>query len=146
MLFEVEDIRDFERCINDWKKNLSDFSLEIIEDKAWVLYNELQPDEYALQQIGNRQVYEQLIKYGSNPAKIHLIEHAIHGNSTNLEKLEAELLKEDGKTLIIDTNTLEVTFECILDLEQINNMTYFLLDISKEFNCQYNGWSANIVR
>ena len=80
MLFEVSDIADFEECLNKWETTLQDYNLEVIEDKPWETYNEILPDEYAWQQMGNRQVCENLLKHGSNPKKIHIIEPAIFGN------------------------------------------------------------------
>ena len=41
---------------------------------------------------------------------------------------------------------LEIGFESELDEDQINNMTYFLMDKAKEYNCNYDGWSAAIVK
>jgi regulator of RNase E activity RraB len=146
MLFEVADISDFEEYIDKWKRTLENYSLEIIEDQPWIIYNEMQPDEYAWQQMGNRQVYDSLVNHGSDPNKIHIIEHAIFGDSNELKKLEIELVKEGGKTLTFEDEMLEMGFENVLDLDQINNMTYFLMDKSKEFNCKYDGWSASIVK
>ena len=92
MLFEVADISDFEESLNKWKNTLEDFRLEIIEEEPWIIYNEMQPDEYAWQQMGNRQVYNNLINNGSDPNKTHLIEHAIFGDQINLKKLEIKKL------------------------------------------------------
>jgi hypothetical protein len=39
MLFEVNDISDFEECIHKWKTTLKDYSLEVIEEQPWVIYN-----------------------------------------------------------------------------------------------------------
>jgi regulator of RNase E activity RraB len=146
MLFEVADTLEFEECINKWKNSLQDFTIEVIEDLPWVIYNEMLPDEYDWQQMGNRQVYENLVNHGSVPSKTHLIEHAIFGDQTNLKKLELELINEGGKTLTFENDMLEIGFENILDLDQINSMTYFLMDKSKEFDCKYDGWCAAIVR
>ncbi len=145
MLFEVADVSDFDECLKKWKNTLEDFSLEVMEDQPWVAYNELLPDEYAWQQMGNREVYENLLNHGSKPEKMHLFEHAIFGDTTNLKKLELELTKEGGKTLTLENDLLEIGFENILDLDQINSLTYFLMDKSKEYQCRYDGWSAAIV-
>ena len=79
MLFEVLDISEFDKCVNNWKNSFENYSLEVIEDQPWIIYNEMQPDEYAWQQMGNREVYEKLVNYGSDPNKIHLFEHAFFG-------------------------------------------------------------------
>ena len=146
MLFEVADIKSFDNSISNWQKHINDYKLEVIEDKAWAIYNEVLPDKYDWQQIGNRGVYENLINAGTNPKNIHLIEHAIFGNLADLKKLENELHKEGGKTLNFEKNMLEIAFESVLEMDEINGMTYFLIDKSEEFNCRYDGWSSAIMK
>jgi regulator of RNase E activity RraB len=146
LLFEVADISEFDKILNVWKTQLFPFELEVIEDEPWVMYNEMQPDGYAWQQMGNREVCEQLVSHGSNPEKIHVIEHAIFGNKANLSKLEHDLIKEGGKTLTFENDMLEIAFESPLDLDRINGMTYFLLDKATEFDCKHDGWCAAIVK
>jgi len=146
MLFEVSKQQEFEKEVNQWKNNLGSYNLEIIEDKAWELYNELQPDVYANQQMGNSEVFDNLVKAGSNLDKNHLIEHAIFGNKLNLKSLETALIKEGGKTITFENDLLEIGFECAPDLGEINEMTYFLIDKSNEHNCTYDGWSTAIMK
>jgi hypothetical protein len=146
MLFEVADTEGFEKCISNWRMIHGDYTLEIIEDEPWVMYNDFLPDEYGWLQIGNRQVYESLVGDGSDVEKLHTIECAVYGKEEDLKLLEAELIKEGGKTISLDGECLEIAFEMPLDLDEINSLTYFLLDKAEEMKCEYDGWSAAIVR
>lgn len=144
LLFEVSDSEAFEKTVANWKKSLDEFQLELLEEKAWTMYNQLMPDKYANQQIGDRRLIEALVNGGSNPELVHSIEHAFYGGLKNLLKVEKELHKEGGTTSFFENESLGIIFNSVLDLDEINAMTYFLMDKAEECDCKYDGWLTAI--
>lgn len=146
MLFEVYDLDAFENIVKKWESTLGEYTLEIVEEKGWELYNEFAPNKYAYQQMGNRQLLEMMIKKGCNPSKKHTIEHGISGEMENLLKVDQVLIENGGVRTSFEQGMLEIAFDEVLDPEQIDDMTYFVMDTAEEFNCKYEGWSTEPVK
>lgn len=146
LLFEVNDILIFKECVSALEAKMGLFEFKLEENKPWTIYKGVLPDEYDNQQIANRNLMELLIEKGSNPEKKHFIEHAFFGKKRKLKRIESELLKMEGRTITFEKDFLEIGVDEILEEETINEMTYFCMDLAKEFNCNYDGWSTTLIK
>lgn len=144
LVYEVNDLEDFEKCVEHWKGLISPYELEIIEDSPWSIYKELEPDDYAWLQHDNERLVEVIRSRSNSPDKEHSIEFGISGSKKNLEKI-AEKLNADGGTVIhLSKDHLEVVFDSSLESDEINGLSYLVFDACQELSCQYDGWSTKM--
>lgn len=145
-IYEVNDIENFEKCVQHWKGLITPYQLKTTVDPPWTMYNHYYPNEYAWIQHNNRQLITQLEASGTNPEKVHHIAFNISGKIHDMEKLTQELQNEGGKTIHISKNEMEISFDSVLDPNEINDLVYYVHDNCKQFNCKYEGWSTGIVK
>lgn len=102
----------------------------------------------------NKKVIEALIKAGSNPNKLHSIEH--HFICKDKSSLNA--LMKKGESLGYRVAHLgyddsdgarrwygDLIKETILDLELINKEDSLMLKLADQFGATYDGWGAEVV-
>lgn len=102
----------------------------------------------------NQKTIKALIKNGSDPKKLHPLEH--HFYSNNLSSLKA--LMKKGKSLgykpaNIGDNTYkgvhywygDLINEIPLNLNKINEVNILMLKLADEFKSDYDGWGTPIV-
>lgn len=145
-IFEVKDVVRFLEVVKTWGATVSGFEIKVEKYDPWMYYEKWRPNKYNWEQIGNRQVIQQLMNYGSNPDKIHKIECSFGGEPAKLEQLRLALEKEGGNHLLTEGDLLEVEFPCELDPHEIDGLTFFAMDTATEHNCKYEGWRAAIVK
>lgn len=145
LLYQVNDNELFKECLIALESKMQPFEFEVIENNSWTIFPEFLPNKYDRQQIANRDLIRILAEKGSNLKKEHCINHTFSGKKRNLKKIEKELSTMNGKTISIEKNLLEISFNEILDEDTITEMTYICIDFAKEFNCNYDGWSSSLI-
>lgn len=146
LIFEIKHLEDFQICVSTWEAGLAPYRVSTEYGVPWGEFNKRQPDQYVRQQMGNRSLVELLIEKGSSPTAEHFIEHTFFGEHDDLLSLQDDLLEEGGQIINLDEDILEVGFSSLIDIHEINHMTYFMMDKAEEHNCTYDGWMTAIVK
>ena len=95
----------------------------------------------------DQDVINNLIKYGSNPEKEHSIEFAFFGDWSNMNKVKDILLTQGYTQDASQTDKmLVITKFHKLHLDEIKAETKKMEDLAKQYNVEFDGWSAAIVR
>jgi regulator of ribonuclease activity B len=104
---------------------------------------------------GNRQVIQELLKHGTNPSKLHPLEH--HFYSSSHESLKALMKKGEGlgyRPANFGEGNSEgkkywygdLIKETKLDLNLINKENSLMLSLASEFKAEYDGWGTPIIQ
>lgn len=104
---------------------------------------------------GNLQVINALINAGSDPKKLHSIEHHFYC----FEKTCIEALKKKGEALGFKLANLGSNIEDgvvywygdlikpeALDLASINKTNIVMLQIAQDIGAEYDGWGTSVVK
>lgn len=133
------------------------YTLAVVEDQDWELYFKgLYPDRYEYQSIMNRWLIED-IKGNGDTIVPRVLEHCLC--FTTEENGEAFLAKvmEDGFTKLSSENQsnnedIDKEYPYLLvigredDLENIDEIVWYLMDLAEEFDGEYDGWGCHIVK
>ena len=133
------------------------YTFAVFEDKDWELYfDALYPDRYEYQSIMNRWLIEDIKSNGDSMVP-RVLEHCLF--FTTEENGEAFLTKvmEDGFTKLSSENLSnnedidkEYPYELVIgredDFEDIDETVWYLMDLAKEFDGEYDGWACPIVK
>ena len=87
-----------------------------------------------------------LIKAGSNPKSLHLIEHTIVGEDEKLLRIRDELQASGFTEVWLGDGRLVMGKESRLTLEEIFGVTGNLFSYCKAVGVKYDGWGAAVVK
>lgn len=116
---------------------------------AWVSYfRKNHPiQNHITNQDKDQEVINNLIKYGSNPEKEHSIEFAFFGDWLNMNKVKDILLAQGYIQDSSQTDKMLVMTKFHkLHLDEIKAETKKMEDLAKQYNIEFDGWSAAIIR
>ncbi len=142
-VFEMKDTAAFDRVVDEWKDGTGAFELHRRDEPAWVIYEELSPDEYNWARIMNRMLIQRLIDSGLDPRKEHLLEFAFSGDDQSRSALLSKATAIGGRSLGTNEGILDIGFEHELELEAICDRTYALIDLAADTGAKYEGWSVS---
>lgn len=145
-VFEVNNESLFEQCVNNFKLKENNFEVELSAYKPWDLYSYFLPNEYDWQQINSQKILTLLEENGSDFSKEHFIEHAIIGDPLNIEELKKKLIIEGYTVINHNQDWLEVGKWSVPDLDEITSQSYFLMEITKEYELDYDGWQTAVMK
>jgi uncharacterized protein (TIGR01619 family) len=126
----------------------------IEEEEPWSFYYEfLYPNEYHLQQMGNRDLVELLEQENDDLEHPREIQHWIMFQTLkDLNAFEQDIHKEGFKTeeLEVEKNeegTFNITIsrEDGVDYDMIDAVTYLIIETAQKYNGEYDGWESPVV-
>jgi len=151
--------RDEESLFNKLNKVLSKYkklkcSISIGVDSNWEFYlNTLYPDAFEIQRKLDREIVEQLKAYNDDLQIPREINHWVYFlDNKNKEDFKRNLNTNFYK--IVEENTLQETeypYQLVIshysaaEFETINKITTELLEITKEFDGNYDGWQSPVI-
>ncbi len=97
----------------------------------------------------NQEVIGNLIKYGSDPEKDHLIEFFFYGDADRLRlnELKDYLISQGYEEMTGHTDqALVVTKSYKLHLDVIGGVTKRMEELAKEYDVEFDGWGASVVK
>ncbi len=143
-VFEMTDTAAFDQVVDEWKHGLDAFGFHRRDEGAWVIYEELSPDEYNWARIMNRMLIQRLVDAGLDPKKKHLLEFGFSGDEPSRRKLLSKAAASGGRSLGTSEGILDIGFEHELELDAICDRTYALIDLAAETGVKYEGWSVSM--
>jgi len=144
--FQVDDFQTFDFIVTKWGAAVQDFSVELIPREGWEYFDRyIRPDEVYRQQIEDQKLIDRMIEAGSNPNKLHFLEHTFRGKPDALSSI-SEVLKEEG-FIVEDRGTTELVAgkESELMIDGIFGITANLVLFARESGAEYAGWGARLV-
>lgn len=133
------------------------YTLAVVEDEAWELYIQaLYPDKYEYQSIMNMRLIENIKSDGDSMVP-RVLEHCLlFKTEENGEAFLAKVM-EDGFIKLssenqIDNEDIDKEYPYVLVIgredafEDIDETVWYLMDLAKEFDGEYDGWGCHIVK
>ena len=97
------------------------------------------------EQEKNQHVVDLILASDSNIEKPHLIDFFFYGSKDNLKSFAQELEKENFNIDHLNDSSLIVSKECMIDTDELTEVTLFLQDTAQKYNVEYDGWGTGIV-
>lgn len=146
LAFQVQDAGEFKALFSGWAEKQTP-AIKFHSEKGWDFFDEvLCPDSTYRQQMGDQQVIDRLIEAGSDPEKIHCLEHVFIGPTAALKEVE-EALELDGFVMHSkEEETLVMKKESPLDLWEIWAVTVGLKELAESNGVEYDGWGCFVVK
>lgn len=124
------------------------------EDKDWLAYIDIYPNEMDFQSISNRSVLENLEKNGDNLTKPREVFHWIYFDNENDLKNYLDLVSKDNFELVnkdFDKDNehpyrLQIKRIDMVDYNEIDVYTLYLWKLAKENNGKYDGWETSVEK
>ncbi|MGA4719842.1 DUF695 domain-containing protein [Fictibacillus nanhaiensis] len=124
------------------------------EEEPWSFYYEfLYPNEYHLQQMGNRDLVELLEQENDDLEHPREIQHWIEFQTLkDLNAFEQDIHKEGFKTVELEvekneegTFNITISREDSVDYDMIDAVTYLIIETAQKYNGEYDGWESPVV-
>ena len=123
------------------------------DDPGWQSYTSfLFPDDYAMNGIQNRRALRELAEQGDDMQKSREIEHRAVFSSPESAEAFSLALRESDFTLLPDQQNsdfpetwISVRFSRIDAPEDIDAVTYPLVELARTHNGAYQGWACPVV-
>lgn len=127
------------------------FSTFNFEDAKWETYfGDLYPNEIAMNEIANRQVYDRLEENGDDLSISRMIDHSVlFRNKTNAKAFEAAV-KEKGFTVEISSDgffrkTYDLLVQKPASPSTLDPVTFELKRLTEGYGGTYDGWGCMAV-
>lgn len=143
----------FTKVLNEKFPNYKS-QLWVDEDSEWECYFEtLYPNEYSMQEINNNKVLDALHNAGDNLSAPRPIQHWSYFNSQ--EDADAFVSKVAAEGFEIVTNEVledqeEYQYQVSITRTDmpgdVNEVTWYLMDVSAECEGYYDGWECGIEK
>jgi regulator of RNase E activity RraB len=144
-VFQVENTEAFDKAINKGLQKSKELHVEIKASEGWQFFDEkIKPKPVYWMQIEDMQVIENLLKAGSNPNTLHMIEHVITGDKAKLLKVRDEMVNNGFKEISLDDSTLVIGKESRLNIDEIFNTTSRFFSYCPANGVTYDGWGAEV--
>ena len=140
-------------------KNFPDYAytLAVVDDPDWELYFQaLYPDRYEYQSIMNMRLIEDIKSDGDSMVP-RVLEHCLlfkteeNGEAFLAKVMEAGFIKLSSENQI-DNEDIDKEYPYVLVIgredafEDIDETVWYLMDLAKEFDGEYDGWGCHIVK
>ena len=146
MVFQVENGEHFEQIYGIWAADFTDFKVEQVQSEGWDFFEQhLKPTMMDWQQVVDRRMIEKLLKAGSNPSKVHELEHTITGEMESLQIMAEELAHGGFTVAELGGGELVVKRASYLNVEEISMVTSALFRFAHDLGLVYEGWGARVV-
>ncbi len=146
-MFQVEDVETFRAGVSRLDRRAGDYEIELREGEGWQFFDEkVKPKPVFWQQISDHRVIEELVKAGSDPHSLHLIEHTIVGEDEKLLRIRDELQASGFTEVWLGDGRLVMGKESRLTLDEIFGVTGKLFSYCKAVGVKYDGWGAAVVK
>lgn len=116
---------------------------------TWIVYSRKSHpvQNQVTNQDKDQEVINGFIKHGSNPQKDRVIEFAFLGDWSNMNKLRDVLFSQGYQQDTTQTDKMLImTKPHKLHLDEIKPETLKMQELAKQYNVEFDGWSAVIVR
>ena len=133
------------------------YTFAVFEDKDWDMYfHALYPDKYEYQSIMNMRLIEN-IKSDGDSMVLRVLEHCLlfkteeNGEAFLAKVMEACFIKLSSEDLS-NNEDIDKEYPYVLVIgredafEDINETVWYLMDLAKEFDGEYDGWGSHIVK
>ena len=142
--FSVEDEGAFTPVVEAWQKKQK-WETRVVTHEGWEYFEDaIIPTETGWEQIRNRARVSDLVQAGTDPAAVHVLQHAFAGTPEGLAKIAAELM-DGGFTGRPDASRLVLSQDAALDVDEISTTTQMLAIVASEHGASYEGWTAAII-
>ena len=133
------------------------YTFVVFEDKDWDMYfHALYPDKYEYQSIMNMRLIEN-IKSDCDSMVPRVLEHCLlfkteeNGEAFLAKVMEDSFIKLSSEDLS-NNEDIDKEYPYVLVIgredafEDINETVWYLMDLAKEFDGEYDGWGCHIVK
>ncbi len=149
LVFQVEpkDSDKFNLMLNEWVDDEFPYRIEVKESSGWDFYDtKIRPSAAQAHQQIDRQIINKLIEAGSDPTKLHQLEHVIQGTPRVLRRI-ARKLKHLGflNPQYPQKNVLMVYSQSVLDPMEVWNQTGPLVEFCEKYGATYDCWGAEKI-
>ena len=133
------------------------YTFVVFEDKDWDMYfHALYPDKYEYQSIMNMRLIENIKSDGDSMVP-RVLEHCLlfkteeNGEAFLAKVMEDGFIKLSSENLT-DNEDIDKEYPYVLVIgredafEDINETVWYLMDLAKEFDGEYDGWGSHIVK
>lgn len=146
MVFQVNDLPQFKSMLNQWIGKQKQ-KVQLIESEGWEFFDaKVMPDHIMWHQVTDRQVIGQLLQVGSNPNKVHNLEHTFLGPADKLQYLSEQLSGDGFEQIALEGERLVMMKPSDLDHEQISGLTQRLAGYTASIGIRYDGWGCMVVK
>jgi regulator of RNase E activity RraB len=144
-IFQVEGCAHFDQVVASWRQLLGDSLCTMHMSQGWTFFDKkIRPSPEERQHGSDALTIRTMIEAGSDPAKVHDIEHEIAGAPAQLEKLMAQLAPTVYTFVRSEPGMLRITHLATLDFSSIRQTTKVLLERCTALELQYDGWGATV--
>ena len=133
------------------------YTFVVFEDKDWDMYfHALYPDKYEYQSIMNMRLIENIKSDGDSMVP-RVLEHCLlfkteeNGEAFLAKVMEDSFIKLSSENQT-DNEDIDKEYPYVLVIgredafENINETVWYLMDLAKEFDGEYDGWGYHIVK
>ena len=133
------------------------YTFAVFEDKDWDMYfHALYPDKYEYQSIMNMRLIENIKSDGDSMVP-RVLEHCLlfkteeNGEAFLAKVMEDSFIKLSSENQT-DNEDIDKEYPYVLVIgredafEDINETVWYLMDLAKEFDGEYDGWGCHIVK
>ena len=147
MVFQVGDPAHFESILSIWLDDFTDFQATFTAESGWEFFeNEIMPTAVDWQQVIDRKIIDKLLKAGTNPTKVHVLEHTLTGDEQNLQVMAEELAGGGFQVIHFGGGELVVQRASYLDIDTVSAISGALFRFANDLEVKYEGWGARIVQ
>ncbi len=147
LVFQVEDEAPFRASVEQLAQQVDDFKVELREGEGWRFFDEkVSPAPVYWQQISDRRVIDELLKAGTDPEALHVLDHTLVGEPETLEKIRRQLEGDGFEKTGGEGEVLVMSRESPLDLDAIFGLTSRLYGYCEQMGVEYDGWGAAVIK
>jgi regulator of RNase E activity RraB len=146
-VFQVEDTAAFDQVVEKAIAKNKTFKFEIKESPGWQFFDEkVKPKPVYWMQIEDMKVIENLLRAGSNPNVLHMIEYVITGDKAKLQKVCNDMVKNGFKEISLDDSALVIGKESRLNIDEIFSVTSRFFGYCPANGVEYDGWGTKVIK
>jgi regulator of RNase E activity RraB len=146
LIFQAEGEEPFRACVEQLAQQVDAFKVELREGEGWRFFDKkVSPAPVYWQQISDRRVIDQLLKAGTDPEALHVLDHTLVGEPETLEKIRRQLEADGFKKTGGEGDVLVMSRASPLDLDAIFGLTSRLSGYCAQMGVEYDGWGAAVI-
>jgi regulator of RNase E activity RraB len=152
--FYAKDQKTVETTLTELMKPHPDYKFAVgsILDAEWKNYTDfLYPNEMGLNEIRNRAVLDNLARHGDISSKPRICDHSIlFGDKAAVSSFTMRAEEMGFVVSVTSSGIFRKTYDVLLKREDapidIDEVTYELEQLAKEFGGEYDGWGTTVVK
>lgn len=150
LVFQLDDWETFRPPVGLWMMDHEDYDIDVSEHEGWSFFDDcIRPTPEVWLYLADRRVVEQLLKAGSDPAKMHALEFVFKGAESGLRQA-AQALKARGYVPMAQSDftsgEIVMVKKMLLDEDAVAAESGDNLALANEHGLTYGGWGAEVVR